>query len=109
VLGNESAKARDAAFLAATAGGADVDISSTASSDLTQTSNLRLASNAVHDCEQAAGIADPGVTVTCTVSGGRIAVSVSKSVTLPIQVFGASATVRAQAQGGPAAGTVTAH
>lgn len=109
VLGNESAKARDAAFLAAQAGGSDVDITSAANTDIPHSADLTLSASAVDDCKQAAIAADPGITVTCSVSGGRISVAVSQEVHLPIQLFGATAIVRAQAQGGPAAGTVTAH
>ena len=109
VMSNEAAKARDAAFLAAQAGGSDVDLSSVANTDVPKSSDLTLASGAVSQCEQAAQTADPGITVTCTVNGGRISVQVSRTVQLPIQMFGNTATVRAQAQGGPAAGTVTAQ
>ena len=109
VLSNGAAKARDAAFLAAQAGGSDVDLSSVANTDVPKSSDLTLSSTAVGECEQAAQVADPGITVKCSVTGGRITVEVSQSVTLPIQIFGSTGTVRAQAQGGPAAGTVTAQ
>lgn len=109
VMSNEAAKARDAAFLAAQAGGSDVDLSSVANTDVPKSRDLTLSAAAVARCEQAAKTADPGITVTCVVSGGRISVQVSRSVQLPIQIFGNTATVRAQAQGGPAAGTVTAQ
>ena len=109
VMSNASAKARDAAFLGAQAGGSDVDIASAAATDIPRSGDLTLSASATADCEQAAAIADPGVTVTCSVSGGRITVQVTQQVQLPIQLLGSTVTVRAQAQGGPAAGTVTAH
>ena len=108
-LSNAAATDRDAAFLGAQAGGSDVDIASAASTDVPSSGTLTLSQTAVTDCQQAAAATDPGITVTCTVSGGRISVAVSQVVELPIQLFGRTATVRAQAQGGPAAGTVTAR
>ncbi|MDQ6857036.1 MAG: hypothetical protein M3Z57_08185 [Candidatus Dormibacteraeota bacterium] len=108
-LSNAAATARDAAFLGAQAGGSDVDIASAASTDVPSSGTLTLSQTAVTDCQQAAAATDPGITVTCTVSGGRISVAVSQDVELPIQLFGRTATVSAQAQGGPAAGTVTAR
>lgn len=108
-LSNAAAKARDAAFLGAQAGGSDVDIASAASTDVPSSGTLTLSPAAVDDCHGAALTTDPGSTVTCTVSGGRITVSVTQVVSLPVQLFGQTATVHAQAQGGPAAGTVTAR
>ena len=109
VVSNASARARDAAFLAAQAGGSDVNIASAAAVDVQSSSVLTLSAAASTDCERAAAAADPGVTVSCSVSGGRITVDVSQKVELPIQLLGSSVTVRAQALGGPAAGTVTAR
>jgi len=109
VVSNASAKARDAAFLAAQAGGSDVNIASAASVDVPHSSQLTLSAAATTDCEQAAVAADPGVSVTCSVNGGRITVDVSQKVQLPIQLVGGSVMVRAHALGGPAAGTVTAR
>ena len=109
VVSNASARARDAAFLGAQAGGSDVDIASAAAVDVPRSSVLTLSAAASTDCQQAAAAADPGVSVTCSVSGGRITVEVSQRVQLPIQLLGSSVTVRAQALGGPAAGTVSAR
>ena len=109
VMENASAQARDAAFLGAQAGGQNVDLSSVENQDVPSSSNLTLAPSAVVACESAAAHADPGVTATCSISGGTITVDVNRSVSLPLQLVGTTAVVRAHALGGPAVGTVSAQ
>lgn len=108
VLENQSAMARDAAFLGAQAGGSQVDIGSAGSTDVPTTGTLTLDASAATVCQRAVAHADPGSTATCSVAAGTITVDVTQEVKLPLGLFGSTATVRAHARGGPAAGTVTA-
>ena len=105
VVSSESTRADTAAYLGAQSGAESVDTSQFASG-VSSSGQLQLGSEAVVNCERAVGVADPGASATCAVSGPSITVTVTKQVQLPVPFFGVSSTVRAVHQAGAALGTV---
>lgn len=109
VEASEQTQADTAAELAAISGAQAVDPAQF-SSGIGSTAQLRLGPQAaVANCQSAAGVADPGVEVSCTVSGSTLTAHVTKQIHLPIPFFGVGGNVEATHQAGAALGTVAPY
>jgi hypothetical protein len=105
---SEQTQADTAAELGAVSGAQAVDPAQFAGG-IGSTTQLQLGPDAVPACQEAARVADPGIDVTCAVSGSRVTVHITKHIHMPVPFFGLGSTIEASHQAGAALGTVAPY